>query len=164
MSESHQFNPQCICGGSVDLPNADCERCRMQGELAALRSQLAAEKQLKEAAEALAAGLEDAIKALHEKTAKARDYYIDQIKFFPDAEKIGCTPSVRAGILRDMAEGIAALLAPAAERRPAVESKAIVAKRIEVPPALAEAQRIVIKGAIERRGGLTSGDAAQLWE
>jgi len=28
-----EFNPSCVCGGSVDQPNEDCERCMMHQEI-----------------------------------------------------------------------------------------------------------------------------------
>jgi hypothetical protein len=33
MSET-TFNPSCVCGGSIDNPNPDCERCALTAQLA----------------------------------------------------------------------------------------------------------------------------------
>ena len=32
-----EFNPSCVCGGSVDQPNEDCERCMMVKEIERLK-------------------------------------------------------------------------------------------------------------------------------
>lgn len=50
METSNQFNPRCVCGGSTENPNADCERCQMLAELARLKSEKeAAERERDEA-------------------------------------------------------------------------------------------------------------------
>lgn len=52
METSNQFNPRCVCGGSTENPNADCERCQMLAELARLKSDKeAAERERDEAKE-----------------------------------------------------------------------------------------------------------------
>jgi hypothetical protein len=33
------FNPECVCGGSVDRPNDDCERCQLVAALHETRDQ-----------------------------------------------------------------------------------------------------------------------------
>ena len=52
METSNQFNPRCVCGGSTENPNDDCERCQLLAELARLQSQLAAETKRADEAEA----------------------------------------------------------------------------------------------------------------
>lgn len=41
-----EFNPECVCGGSVDKPNPDCERCVMLTELQRAKEMLADWKQI----------------------------------------------------------------------------------------------------------------------
>lgn len=36
-----QFNDDCVCGGTRERPNPDCERCQMLAEIDRLRTKLA---------------------------------------------------------------------------------------------------------------------------